>query len=78
MSTHAKKSPVEEFLVPVLEDELEGALRGCLSLFSDSLGDLSDINANHGVVLIDVFGVFLESPDDVAGLVLVAVFDELQ
>lgn len=47
---------------------LERALRACLVLFVDGICNFVDLLVDHGVVLGDVTGVWLEGLDDLAAL----------
>lgn len=77
LSAHTQKCSVEEALPSILEDELERSLaRGCL-LVSNGLRDLLDFNTDDSVIFLDLFGIVLQTPDDVASLVFISMFDEL-
>lgn len=79
MPAHAQQGAVKEPLRSILKDELERPLRGgLLFFFSYCRLNFSDIHVDNGIILINLFGIVLESPDDVTGLVFVAVFDELE
>jgi hypothetical protein len=46
-------------------------------LFSYGLRNFLDFDGNNSVMFLDIFGIVLEAPDDMASLVFVPVFDKL-
>lgn len=59
---------MHEPLWSIGKHHFERTFRACVVLFVDSLCDLVDLLVDHGVVLSNATGVWLESPDDLAAL----------
>lgn len=77
LPTHSQKCPVEEALLPILEYQLERSLsRGCL-LFSNGLRDLLHVETNDSIVLVNLSGIILQAPYNMASLIFVSMFDKL-
>ena len=77
LSTHTQKCAVEKALWSILKDESEGSLARSYLLFSNGLRNFLHVNSDDSVLFINFFGIIVQSPDNMTGLVFVSVLDEL-
>lgn len=60
-----------------MEKHLERSLGRCFSLLSNGLRNFPDFKVHTSVGLINLLGIVLEPPNDIASLLFVSMLDEL-